>query len=364
MAHESLIESGGWHMVKQHRSRLGLFIGILLMAGVIALSGCSRAKPKLSQALPTAEPGTSPAASMPTTATTPDASLPTFRLKAPVGSAPEQVSGPAFAVVIENCDSDNPLVQEHTERVHMASSLLLDLGAAELDAHAADIERMVRNAYGIDHENGHQVTDTTSIQVEGRHQATVQLRWNAIWDRNSVEVVRDGAVVAELPVRALMEVDLEALESEMEPCAPALELLPAPTATPDAAQPLEESEQEALPGSDEAIALVRDYVRALAEGRLEDAYAFLHPTYQERYPYERWSLGYAPITDIEIRAIESMRINAQTDEVVAGLTLTKEVGGRPSYTDWKATYRVIVTRGHPPYQRTIVDIRMRPMGVG
>ncbi len=342
-------------MVKQHR---GLLLGALLLAGAIALSGCSRAKPKVSQALPTTSPIT------PTVAVAPTSVSPVFRLKAPVGSAPEQISGPTFAVVIENCDSADMLVQEHTETVHMASSLVMDLGAAELDAHAADIEGMVRHAYGIDQENGHNVTDTTPIQVDGGHRATVQLRWNAIWDRNSVEVMRDGAVVAELPVRALMEVRLEALESQVEPCAPALEGVPAPTATADVSPPPEEPEPAELPGSDEAIALVRDYVRALAEDRMEDAYAFLHPTYQERYPYEGWTLGYAPMTDIEIRAIESTRIDAHTDEVVVGLTLTTEVGGRVSYTDWTATYRVIVTRGHPPYQRTIVDIRMRPMGVG
>ena len=342
-------------MMKQHR---GFLVRALLLAGCIILAGCSRAKPKLSQALPTANPVA------PTVAVAPTSVSPVFRLKAPVGSALEHASGQAFSVTIENCDAADTLEQEHTETVYMASSVVLDMGAAELDAHAADIEGMVRDAYGIDRENGHQVTDTTSIQVEGRHQATVQLRWNAIWDRNSVEVVRDGAVVVELPVRVLMAVDLEALESQMEPCAPSLEALPAPTATPDAAQPLEESEQEALPGSDEAIALVRDYVRALAEDRMENAYAFLHPTYQQRYPYEGWALGYAPITDIEIRAIEATRIDAHTDEVVAGLTLTTEVGGRVSYADWTATYRVIVTRGHPPYQRTILDIRMRPMGVG
>jgi hypothetical protein len=339
-------------MMKQH---LGLLVRALLLAGCLILAGCSRAKPKLSQALPTASPAT------PTVAIAPTPFPPVFRLKAPVGSAPEQVSGAAFAVVIENCDSTDRLVQEHTETVHMASSLVLDLGAAELDAHAADIEGMVRHAYGIDRENGHNVTDTTSIQVEGGHRATAPLRWNAIWDRNSVEVVRDGAVVAELPVRALLGVRLEALESQVEPCTPSPEGVAAPTVKPDVAPP---AEPAALPGSAEAIALVRDYVRALAKNRMEDAYAFLHPTYQERHPYESWALGYAPISDIEIRAIEATRIDAHTDEVVAGLTLTREVGGRLSYADWTATYRVIVTRGHPPYQRTIVDIRMRPMGVG
>jgi hypothetical protein len=360
-------------MMKQSRGRL---VGALLLAGcLLILFGCSRAKPKVSQVLPDDSPvgptstvgataDVAPTAdATPTEAVAAEDSPPVFRLQAPIGSAPEQTFGPAFSVTIENCDSSDVLVQEHSETMYVASSLTLDPPPDDLDAHTADIERMVRDAYGIDQENGYDVTVLLPIEVAGDHRATVQLRWNTTWDENIVEVVRDETVVAELPVRVLMEASLEELESHTEPCPPSPEEPPTPTATPEAAVE-EEPEPETLPESDEAIALVRDYVSALSEGRLEEAYALLHPTYQASHPYERWSLGYASVTEIEIRTIESALIDDDTDEVVAELALTREIGNRISHTDWTATYRVVATPGDSPYQRAIIDVRMRPLGVG
>jgi ketosteroid isomerase-like protein len=112
------------------------------------------------------------------------------------------------------------------------------------------------------------------------------------------------------------------------------------------------------PGSDEAMAIVLDYLGALAKGDARGAYALLHESYQKRVPYADYVQGYGPIVGIEIHAIEARQLDGYRDLVHAGVTISTTVHGQTRADDWLATFEVLVTRGRPPYQRSITQVAM------
>jgi len=54
-----------------------------------------------------------------------------------------------------------------------------------------------------------------------------------------------------------------------------------------------------------------------------------------------------------------MQAEQYKDIVRAGLTIATRNQGKTSYADWWATFEVLVTRGKPPYQRSITQITMQ-----
>lgn len=118
------------------------------------------------------------------------------------------------------------------------------------------------------------------------------------------------------------------------------------------------------PGSDASIALVKDYLEALGRGGLQGAYKLLHETYQARVPYEDYVKGYAPLVGLELHAIEAVQVDEYKDLVQAGITLVTRKQGQTSTSDWQATFEVLVTRGKPPYQRSITHITMQRLPEG
>jgi hypothetical protein len=112
------------------------------------------------------------------------------------------------------------------------------------------------------------------------------------------------------------------------------------------------------------MALVRSYIAAIDAADWEGAYALLHEDYQGRHPFDRWVRGYGPVLGAKVRALQSVKSGPGQDTVHAGLTITHEARGGPRYSDWEATYVIVEDTGRTPHDRSILDVRMRRIGVG
>ncbi|MBC7236940.1 MAG: hypothetical protein H5T69_13955 [Chloroflexi bacterium] len=359
-------------MIEPFRAWCPILLLILLALCLVMIS-CARPKPAVSRALP-------PIPSSSATPAEPTPPSPVLRLKEPIGAHVEIIAGEELVRTIENCASTNSATQEIEASVEVSSFLHIELPGAlpEPAPQEEGIKAFIHHTYALPDSVSAPPIDRVAVPIPGGSRAVVHMAWHYAWDRNTVEIAQDGAVLAELPVRALIEASLEVTDVTIEPCATGSPQ-PQTSSTPEIVENLgtsvelqatvaltSESEvgPTVLPGSDEAIALVRGYLQAIQEGRFRDAYALLHPRYQTAHPFEIWRQGYAPVTGLEIRIIEAIRIDRYTEEVRVGLTLTTQKQGQTLYSDWSATYRVVVARGVPPFQRAISDIRMRALGVG
>lgn len=81
------------------------------------------------------------------------------------------------------------------------------------------------------------------------------------------------------------------------------------------------------------IQTIEAFYRALNEGRIEDAYAFLSPAFQEANPFDAWAAGYRGTLRIEIEAENgpgeeevSMRLTA-TDRTTTGASIIRRFAG-------------------------------------
>ena len=116
------------------------------------------------------------------------------------------------------------------------------------------------------------------------------------------------------------------------------------------------------PGSREAIALVKEYLEALARGDTWAAYRRLRADYRARLPYEEYVKGYAQVVDIEIHSLEAIKLGKNLEVVRAGLTIATKKQGEIHYSDWWATFQVMDDMGKLPYRRSIVSVSMERMG--
>jgi len=124
-----------------------------------------------------------------------------------------------------------------------------------------------------------------------------------------------------------------------------------PSATPDASL--------SGPGSEEAIALVRDYIQFLQARQWREAYNLLDESYQRRMSYESFARGYEGVSGIELYGIESTWIDEQRESVRA-LMVIRTVAGSG---DWMGTYEVIRAPGKLPYERRISSASLRRLPV-
>ena len=128
--------------------------------------------------------------------------------------------------------------------------------------------------------------------------------------------------------------------------------------------PTPEEATPPTPGSDASIALVREYLEALGQGDLKEAYKLLHESYQAQVPYDDYVKGYSSLAGLELHVMEAIRADDYKDIVRAGITLITRKQGEMSRADWWATFEVLVTRGKPPYQRSITYITMQRVQEG
>ena len=117
------------------------------------------------------------------------------------------------------------------------------------------------------------------------------------------------------------------------------------------------------PGSAEAIALVKEYLEALARGDTWAAYRRLRADYRARLPYEEYVKGYATVVDIEIHSIEAIKLGKNLEIVRVGMTIAARKQDEISYSDWWATFEVMDDMGKLPYRRGITSVSMEGMGL-
>lgn len=97
-------------------------------------------------------------------------------------------------------------------------------------------------------------------------------------------------------------------------------------------------------------ATVLAYYQALNERRFADAYAFLSPTLQARYPYEAWVASNATLLRI---TVEQVRGQLLPDAVAITLTITERLpNGTPAIRRFGGTWYLV---WHPATQRWLLD---------
>jgi virulence-associated protein VapD len=342
-----------------HRGRIVL---ALLLGMILITSGCARSKPT-SMPTPDAPAQTASAATV-----TPEL-IPaevTYRLAEPVGANPEDVPGPTFTVVVENCAGSSPLERTHSESHALQANVMLDISGLEpsLAAQKAAMEQAVREAYGLASAE-QMVEDAVPVSAPPEAHVEFLMRWEETHDTNALEVVAGDRVVARIPVRVIQSAHLIPLSSANLPC-PADSQVSVPVIVTEQSGPSEAPQDQATlppPGSDLAMALVQEYLEALGDSDLERAYGLLHEVYQARVPFESYQEGYATLQELEVHGIEVVQVSRYLERAEALVTLVMQMQGKKRYSDWLMTLDVSITRGKPPYQRSISAVKMQEIGL-
>ncbi|MBN1401608.1 MAG: hypothetical protein JXA74_12265 [Anaerolineae bacterium] len=351
-----------------HRGRVffALVLGMML-----AMSGCARSKPTAESALEAPDiAGKATAESL--------SSQVTYRLAEPIGANQEEVPGPIYTVLVENCAGSSPLERTHRESHALQPDVVVDTAELEpsLAAQQAAMVEAVRQGYGLTGDR-QEVEDTVPLSAPPKVQVEYQLRWEETHDANVLEALAKDEVVARIPVRVVQSAQLVPLSSALVPCPGEHEVsVPVivteergvteePDVTPEPSPSQTQSAQATLPppGSDLAMGLVREYLAALDDGDLESAYSLLHEVYQERVSFESYQEGYATLEDLEVHSIEVVQVSKYLERAEALVTLVMQVRGEERYSDWRMTLDVSITRGKPPYQRSISAVRMQELGL-
>jgi len=331
-------------------------LALLLLVSVLS-AGCARVKPVSS-------PRPGPTAQVTTNKSTPEASL-RFQMHASPGQGNHILPGAELSVTLDNCEGSNPLSRLHQETLSLPSTFALDTSgpALSLGAQRSVIESIVRREYKIGDSSSRTIEGSVTLQAQAATKAQFTLRWDELWEKNTLDAIQDGQIIASIPLTVLISARLVVVSTRAEPC-PAqtitssteidLPIVTGPQETPSA-----EEATPPTPGSDEAIALVGEYLEALGKGDMKGAYNLLHESYQARLSYEDYVEGYGPLVGIEVHSIEAMQAEQYKDIVRAGITIATRNQGKTSYADWGATFEVLVTRGKPPYQRSITQITMQ-----
>jgi len=385
--------------------------GLVALVLVVILAACQRTKPERA-AIDLAESQKGPGLQ--------------FELRNPPGQDPERVEGEAFVVRQDNCASETPLEEAHREAAALGPSY--ELGAAEgipdLAAHQGLIGELVLRRYQVGAQE--RAEGEVMLRTAGQRRSEFTLRWDETWDRNSVDIIREGRVIGSAPVRVRLAAQLVLVSAQEQPCAatptgvagkahlpivggqsvttttptamseavvgalaePTLTAIPTATETPaytptraakptrttrptrtpkpsatalPSATPTMTAEPTATtdsalpkPGSEEAIAVVRDYIGYLKEGAWREAYDLLDATYQRRMSYESFVKGYETVTDIELYGLESTWVDEGRESVRAVMTIRTQFGT----SDWMGTYEVVKTPGKEPYERRIGGVTL------
>ena len=351
-------------MNKRHTCILGLFLGLLLMAG------CTQPKP--------APVITSSAEASQVVANVSVQKAPLrFQLRQAPNKNLSATPREPFVVTLDNCQGDAALVNDSQQTLAITTKYELDTEVQTLDLspYRAEMEASVRQAYGLSDIPVRNVADTLTLQIPSHSRAQFSIRWDELWDSNTLDVLQGEQVIASVPVRVLSSAKLVTVTSQIEACLSAAngtpstvgvplvvgeEKTPAPDA-PRAKETLIAPELTGEPGSDESMALVRDYLQALNTGDTRSAYDMLHKTYQERLKYQDFAQSYSRVVGIEIHTMETTKVDRYHEIVRVGMTIATEAQGQTTYTDYFGTYDIVVTRGKPPYQRTISNASLHPL---
>jgi hypothetical protein len=381
-----------------------------------------------------------------------------FELHQPPAQATERIERGSLVVKQDNCASSTAMEKLHRETVTLGPSY--ELGAAEgnldLAAHKALMGEIVLRRYQV---QGEAVAEgEVMLRTAGGARSEFVLRWDETWDRNSIDVIRDGQVIDSVPVKVRLGAELVLVSSREEPCVapstgtpakahlpivgsvpvtttasaatpsvaakapskpgmtaaamPSLTATPSPTNAPvyrptrtvrptrtlrptwtprparglrptrtltpsitpmpsstpiPSALPAETMEPSATidgtvprPGSEEGIAVVRDYIGYLKAREWHEAYNLLDETFQKRMSFDSFVKGYEGVVDIELYGIECTWIDERRESVRAIMTIRTLFGER----DWMGSYEVVTTPGKEPYERRIISASLNRLPPG
>lgn len=347
---------------------------LLLLVLILGLGGCTRAKPS-----PAASSQLQPTLTEETGDSDTSAGHLEFRFKQPIGDSTHTVAGDEFKAVFESCCDYirvAPVSLEHQETHKVPETYVLDMSGLNIDLapHRAALESFIRDSYGINDLGERSIEDTVILKERPHSIVTYTLRWDETWERNALDILRDGQVVASVPLEVFTLAKLVVVSSSQEPCKLEEETTPQSVSVPVvisadrtaqaigttiSATPTFTAPPTALPGSDEAIALILDYLESIDRGDLRRAYNLLHETYRVQHPFESYVRGYEPVVGIEIRGIEATCLGEDEEKVEAGMTIAMTKQGETIYSDWWAIYEVISTPDKNPYQRSIRSVNMQ-----
>jgi hypothetical protein len=334
-------------------------LGVSLLLALVSVVGCARAKPPVAGRQVAQQAVT----------TTPTEIPYSLRLRQAQGASPSEIADEAITVVVDNCASDRPLIQQHrAELMLQPECRLLE---PPLPSILAEYEQALHDwvcaTYGL--AEARPASATVELPADAHARVSHALRWYQVYDRNVLEV-RDAQaqLVAELPFEVHTDARLRLTGSTQEPCSGATEtpgqavrvpLVVAPQGDVTVATDSPGAEPTWAAGSDEALALVQAYIDALAAQDWAAAYALLHPDYQRQVPFARYVEGYAPVTQIELRGLDVTRVSETEERAEALLTITLLRQGEPTPADWGAVYEVVPLPGQEPYGRAIRAVRMQ-----
>ncbi len=341
-------------------------LGLLTLS--VVLCGCGKARQTEDQ-LAESEPSEVIAHDVPSV---PDVQ---FALRRPPGKDTYAIPRGPFLVSLDNCERDTTSTYEHRETLTLPTILELDLGdrQGELDAYRAAMEALIRREYGMERST-RSVQEAVTLEVTLNAHAQFTLRWDEIWEENHLDILRHEEVVESVPFKVLVSARLVVVTLREQGCGPPIITAQARQGPPGGETPAD-TRGSAAPKAREtptiggpspeanhaqAIGLVREYLEALAAGDTAKAYTFFHQTYRSRLSYEDYVRGYEPVDGIEIQSVQATTLDKYRELVHVGLTIATASQGGTTYSDWQATYEVIITRGKPPYQRSISDSSLHP----
>ena len=344
-----------------------IILGVVVLIALLTAGGCGEREATPS---PTSAPAAQTAFTQPTLT---EAEGYTFRLHQAPGITTYTVARDESVVTLDNCSNDAPATRDHRETLALPTSYVLDITGlgVNLAPYRAVMEAMIRREYQIEGSASRPVESMVTLQAEPNTRTAFTLRWDEIWDQNAMDVLKGDVVVASAPFNVLTSAKLAIAAKDQAICgAPGPTLTSEPTVLPTAIAAAPEAQGTTAIGegatipaaSPESLSLVQDYIAALNQRDFQGAYAMLHTVYQERLPYADYIQGYDSLVRLEAHGVEAMPISKYKDVVQVYLTLTTLQKGQEVSSEWLAVYEVMITRGKPPYQRSITDVSMRKLG--
>lgn len=319
-------------------------LGWIALAATLALAGaCRGAQPRGELAASLAEADV------------------TFRLRYPAGERLATETRPAAELTLPGRDTADAPSLIHTEPYPGDGDLELDVSAlpGELAPLRGVMAAMVRETYRMAALHPPAVREQLELDAAEEAQ-TLPLYWAETWDENVVELWLDGQLVAEAPVRILVQAALVAegeLTAAGEQATPqATETVPfilslgrpldpTPTApVADTPPPPEPTPQPAVcpppTPTTPAQHLVVRYLQLLHAGDHAAAYEMLAESYRLRLPYQQYQAGYEPVLAIIPCSLDTTAVAGALETVHATLRLTLESQGVARDELWIARYQV------------------------
>ena len=337
---------------------LGRWGRLAIIACLVLLPACSRAKPGLPQGTKPAPP----AEAEPALPLTPTPSLlkPGFELAHPPGARLSYLPEADLTVTIENCGEEPSLrVFQDTRAYEAQCDVQIESATIDVNPYRVVLQAIVREAYSFADVQT-TVPGSLDLVAQPRATTTFTLRWEQIWDANSISVVIDGQGTDSVPVRVLMGLRLVQVATQEVPCGPQT----APTRI--VGLPVVISPEGREPGgerSEDALELVRAYVEHLSAQEWKQAYDLLNASGQSKVPFERYVAGYEPVRAIEIGSVVSRQVNDTAEQVVVALTITLRKGGVDVASEWRATYDVVRLSDDGPHGgHRIAAVKMKKTG--